>query len=96
MSHSIHIGTKAIFVYGNRVAPDYFEGLVQTSFSTEVDLIARSGLIGKVKTKSSHIKDPTQVRILGYVVNENINNINTRAFSRISRGNRKKMSLDPK
>jgi len=92
--HNIHNGTKAVFVYGNRYAPDYYEGLVPASFSTDVDLLARSGLIGKVKTKSSQIKDPTQVRILGYVVDENIDIINTRTFPRISP--RKSEKNDPR
>lgn len=82
--HMIHNGTRAIFVYGNRYAPDYFEGLIPATSSDEIDLIARSGLIGKVVTKNFQIKDPTQLRILGYVVDENNNIINTRNFPRIS------------
>jgi len=82
--HMIHNGTRSIFVYGNRYAPDYYEGLVPTSFTEEIDLLARSGLIGRVRTKNSLIKDPTQVRILGYVVDENLDVLNTRDFPKIT------------
>lgn len=82
--HMIHNGTKAIFVFGNRYAPDYYEGLIPENITDEIDLIARSGLIGQVETKNSLIKDPTQVGILGYVCDENRNVLNTRNFPRIS------------
>jgi hypothetical protein len=65
--HKVHNGTKAVFVYGNRYAPDYYEGLLPKEIRGEVDLLARSGLIGLVKTKSSIVKDPTRIKILGYV-----------------------------
>ena len=61
--HMIHNGTRAIFVFGNRYAPDYYEGLVPTTMMEEVDLLARSGMIGIVQSKNSMIKDPTRVRI---------------------------------
>ncbi|MFA5238695.1 MAG: hypothetical protein WC476_03160 [Phycisphaerae bacterium] len=78
--HMIHDGTKAIFVFGNRYAPDFYEGLVPDAITEEVDLIARSGVVGIVKTKNSMIKDPTKVRILGYVCNEKGDVLNTRDF----------------
>jgi len=81
--HMIHDGTKAVFVFGNRYAPDYYEGLVPEKMTDEVDLIARSGIIGNVKTKNSLIKDPTKVKILGYVCDEADNILNTRNFSSI-------------
>jgi hypothetical protein len=78
--HTIHDGTKAIFVFGNRYAPDFYEGLVPEDMTDEVSLIARSGIIGVVKTKNSMIKDPTKVRILGYVCNEKGDVLSTRDF----------------
>ncbi|MDD5063971.1 MAG: hypothetical protein PHQ35_04315 [Phycisphaerae bacterium] len=78
--HMIHDGTKAIFVFGNRYAPDYYEGLVPSEMTEEVDLIARSGVVGVVKTKNSMIKDPTKVRLLGYVCDEKGDVLNTRDF----------------
>jgi len=50
----------------------------------EVDLLARSGMIGIVKTKNSMIKDPTKVKVLGYVCDELGNIFNTRNFPIIS------------
>ncbi len=78
--HMIHDGTKAIFVFGNRYAPDFYEGLVPDKITEEVDLIARSGVIGIVKTKNSLIKDPTKVKVLGYICNENGDVLNTQDF----------------
>ena len=81
--HMIHNGTRAIFVFGNRYAPDYYEGLVPTTMMEEVDLLDRSGMIGIVQTKNSMIKDPTRVRILGYVCAEDGTVLNTRSFPRV-------------
>ncbi len=78
--HQIHNGSRALFVFGNRYAPDYYEAFVPDSFEPEVDLHARSGLIGTVKTKNSLIKDPSRVRILGYLCDESGKVINTRDY----------------
>jgi hypothetical protein len=76
----IHDGTKAIFVFGNRYAPDFYEGLVPGEMTDEVNLLARSGVVGVVKTKNSMIKDPTKVKISGYVCDEKGDVLNTRDF----------------
>lgn len=81
--HMIHDDTKAIFVFGNRYAPDYYEGLIPEKMTGEVDLLARSGMIGIAKTKNSLIKDPTRVKILGYVCDKSGNILNTLNFSLI-------------
>ena len=78
--HMIHDGTKAIFVFGNRYAPDFYEGLVPSEMTDEVKLLARSGVVGVVKTKNSMIKDPTKVKISGYVCDEKGDVLNTRDF----------------
>ena len=78
--HMIHDGTKAVFVFGNRYAPDYYEGLVPETAREEVDLLARSGMIGIARTKNSMIKDPTKVRVLGYVCDKSGNILNTTEF----------------
>lgn len=78
--HLIQDQSKAVFVFGNRYAPDYYEGLAPERMVSEVDLLARSGLIGIVQTKNSRIKDATRVKVAGYVCDENGEVINTRAF----------------
>jgi len=78
--HMIHHGTKAIFVFGNRYAPDFYEGLVPYEMIEDVDLLARSGIVGIVKTKNSMIKDPTRIKVLGYVCDESDHFLNTRDF----------------
>jgi hypothetical protein len=59
---------------------DYYEGLVPEQAMDAVDLIARSGVVGIVKTKNSMIKDATKVRVLGYVCSEAGKVLNTREF----------------
>lgn len=81
--HIIHNGTKAVFVYGNRYAPDYYEGVVPDQLNHEADLLARSGMIGEVRTKNAIRKDPTKIKILGYVCDEAGNVLNTRDFPQI-------------
>lgn len=78
--HVVHNGSRAIFVYGHRYAPDYYEGFVPEDNSQEVDLLARSGIIGKIKTKNTLIKDPTRVRVLGFVCTADGQVLNTRQF----------------
>lgn len=78
--HMIHNGTMSVFVFGNRYAPDFYEGLVPPKFKEDVDLIARSGLIGQMKTKNALIKDPTKVKLLGYVVDAKGRVLNTKNY----------------
>jgi len=85
--HMIHDGTKAVFVFGSRYAPDYYEGLMPDKMTKEVDLLARSGLVGVAKTKNSLIKDPTRVKVLGYVCDKSGNILNTRNFPLIKAKN---------
>ncbi|MHC4567185.1 MAG: hypothetical protein ACYTE3_15690 [Planctomycetota bacterium] len=83
--HKIYDGTRAIFVFGNRYAPDYYEGLVPDRTMEELDLLARSGMVGLVRTKNTLVKDPTKVRFLGYVCDEtNGKVLNTTDFPLIS------------
>lgn len=81
--HSIDDGTKAIFVYGNRYAPDAYEATIPDCFSGKADLIARSGLISKLESKNSNVADCTKVKVLGYVCQENGEVINTRDNSKL-------------
>lgn len=81
--HVINDGSRGVFVYGNRYAPDHFEGYVPEDAVNEVDMLAQSGVVGIVKSKNSMIKDPTRVRVLGYVCDEQGEVINTRNHSLI-------------
>lgn len=76
--HSVTKGSKAIFVYGNRYAPDYYEGVVPEEFTGEVDLLARSGVVGLVRNRSQLVKDATKVKLMGYVCDDDGEVINTR------------------
>jgi hypothetical protein len=78
--HQINVGAKSLFVFGNRYAPDHYEGVVPDEATTEADVLAQSGVIGKVRAKNSVLQDPSRVRILGYVVNAQGDVLNTRNF----------------
>jgi len=76
--HMIHGRTRAVFVFGNRYAPDHYEGLVPEKAGDMVDLIARSGLVGEMKCQNERISSPTKLRMLGYVCDGDGRVINTR------------------
>ena len=65
--HKLYDGTIGIFVFGNRYATKYYEGIVPKKFRTGVDMLARSGMVGEALSKSAGIKDPTRIEVLGYV-----------------------------
>lgn len=81
--HRVNEGSTAIFVFGNRYAPDYYEGLIPETMTAKVDLLARSGLVGEVRVKNSSVNDPTQIKVLGYVCNQDGQVLNTRQYSLI-------------
>ena len=82
--HNIHTGSKAIFVFGNRYAADYYEGVLPDYFNRYTNLLARSGLIGKVISKNEKVKDATNIKLLGYCVDSNGEIINTKNYTKIS------------
>lgn len=75
--HKIYSSDRGIFVYGNRYAPDYYEALIPEKNYKNVDMIARSGVVAKMKFKNNKKKDPTRVRVLGYVCDRNGKILNT-------------------
>ncbi len=82
--HTIHDRTRAVFVFGNRYAPDHYEGLVPEKPCTMVDMLARSGIVGEMKNHNELIASPTRVRILGYVCDQEGKVVNTRDHVLIS------------
>jgi len=89
--HSMNEGTRAIFVLGNRYAPDYYEGVVPDEMPQYLDLLARSGVVGVVKNKNSMIKDPTKVKVSGYICDADGKVLNTRDFNLITPKSDKKI-----
>ena len=78
--HMINDGARAVFVFGNRYAPDAFEGIIPDQPVREVDLLARSGVVGVMREKNTATKDPTKVEVLGQVLGANGQPLNTRNF----------------
>lgn len=75
--HTLNVGTRAIFVFGNRYAPDQYEGMVPDSSREYVDLLSRSGVIGEVITQNQLVGVTTKIRILGHVCDNYGNIVNT-------------------
>lgn len=78
--HMIDDSSRAVFVFGNRYAPDAFEGHVPEKNVKEADMIARSGVIGVMREKNTAAKDPTRIEILGYIVDADGKPLNTRDY----------------
>ncbi len=76
--HTIHGRTRAVFVFGNRYAPDHYEGLVPETVGETVDLLARSGLVGQMTCQNERISAPTKLRMLGYVCDREGRVVSTR------------------
>lgn len=98
--HLINKGSRALFVYGNRYAPDHFEGVVPESLESEVDMLAMSGVVGKLKSKNTILAEPTRIKVLGYLCDKAGEVINTKRFPLIQaassdkrKGKRAKMIL---
>ncbi len=94
--HTIHDRTRAVFVFGNRYAPDHYEGLVPQAIGDTVDMLARSGLVGEMKCQNELIRSPTQVRVLGYVCHNDGRVVNTRDHVLIKPGRRERVSQGAK
>jgi len=76
--HTIHERSRAVFTFGNRYATDFYEGMIPTNSIEYADMVARSGVIGKVTHQSELISAPTQIRILGYICDDDGKVINSR------------------
>ncbi|MDY6880971.1 MAG: hypothetical protein SV686_12050, partial [Thermodesulfobacteriota bacterium] len=76
--HTLNIGTRSVFVFGNRYSPDQYEGLIPDSFRERVDLFSQGGVVGEVGTQNQMIGLPTKVHVLGYVCDFDGRVINTR------------------
>lgn len=82
--HKINTGSKAVFVFGNRYAPDYYEAIIPNEIVTEADLTARSGVISHVNCKNDRVMDPTKIKLLGYICDNAGNKLNTLDFPLIN------------
>ncbi len=76
--HTIHDRTRAVFVFGNRYAPDHYEGFVPKTPVDSSDMLARGGIIGEMTCRNERISSPTKIRIMGYVCENDGKVINTR------------------
>ncbi|MCI5140483.1 MAG: hypothetical protein D3909_01885, partial [Candidatus Electrothrix sp. ATG1] len=75
--HTLNVGTRAIFVFGNRYSPDQYEGMVPEKYSESVELFSQGGVIGTVTAQNQLIGVTTKLKILGYVCDNNGDVINS-------------------
>ena len=78
--HAINSGSRSVFVFGTRYAPDAYEGVLPSRLGREADMLARSGIVGLVKRKNANTKDPTRIAIHGYIRDGDGRVVNTRQF----------------
>jgi hypothetical protein len=76
--HTIYEGTHAVYVVGNRYAPDQYEGLAPEVYVDVMDQMSTGGVVSELITKNESISAPTKVRLLGYVCDSSGKIINTR------------------
>lgn len=97
--HNIVDGTTAVFAFGNRYAPDYYEAFVPQDVVPEVDLLSSGGVVGLVAQKNTQIADPTRIKVLGYALDKDGKILNTKDYplilpeSLIKKPNRSKLVL---
>jgi hypothetical protein len=97
--HVINHGSRAVFVLGSRYAPDAYEGVVPDALGREVDMLARSGMVGLVRQRNANVKDPTQIEVVGYICDAEGRVLNTRDFPlikdprRSTKGRRRRAKL---
>lgn len=70
----LYTGDTLVTVFGNRYATDAYEGLVQSTES--LHLLTGGGMIGTVTARHRQMKNPTQVRFLGYLGSEHGQRLN--------------------
>lgn len=75
--HTLNVGTQVIFVFGNRYAPDQYEGVVSDALHEYVELFSRGGVVGKVKTQNQLVGVTTKIKVIGYVCDKDGDVINT-------------------
>ena len=75
--HTLNVGTRAIFVFGHRYAPDQYEGAVPDQYLDHIELFSRGGVIGEVKVQNQLIGVTTKLKMLGYVCDSSGHVINT-------------------
>jgi hypothetical protein len=76
--HSIYEGTRAVFVVGNRYAPDQYEGLIPEAYCEFFDMMSTGGVVAELKTRNAFISKPTKIKMLGYVCDSEGHILNTR------------------
>ena len=65
----LYIGGNVILAYGNRYAPDQFEGMVPPDLAP-CRLFAAGGLAGLVVARHESMDEPTQIEPLGLIADE--------------------------
>ena len=94
---SIFPGSVFVGAFGNRYAPDQFEGKIPESLhvDAEVDLLSVGGVLGEVVSANSQIPEPTKCKVLSFLQDKEGNILNTLTHSKFESKKLKKKN-EPK
>src|SRR5215212_1574547 len=73
-------GDHILIAFGNRYATDQYEGYVPSRSVEECDLLSVGGVCGEVVSRHSSMGDPTRLRIVGLVTDQDDQPINQCVF----------------
>jgi len=71
----LHVGDEIVLSYGARYAADQFEGYVPENLS-ECYMVAAGGIAATYASKNAKVKNPTRIKPIGLLCDENQNVIN--------------------
>jgi len=71
----LHVGDEIVLSYGARYAADQFEGYVPENLS-ECYMVAAGGIAATYASKNSRVKNPTRIKPIGLLCDENQDVIN--------------------
>ena len=72
-------GDKILATFGNRYASAQFEGYIPTSYKSKYQILGQGGVVGQLESWHQKFDDigATEVRLIGYAIDEDSNVINT-------------------
>ncbi len=87
-------GDEIIVAYGNRYAPDQYEGTVPTSLAL-CHLVAAGGIASRLRSKSTNIQSPTMIEPLGLLIDatDKIMNLSQFALQKKPTGKKRPLTI---
>jgi len=77
---TLHVGDRLAVVFGNRYATMQFEGYAEVA-SDACDLLSMGGVCGRLETKHERVLDPSRLRLLGAIGDDDGRPLRLRDFA---------------